>query len=238
MVVPRKGAILIAMCSMSAQAAAESLDVGGGVTLASDYRFRGVSQTLGGAAAQAWIEAEVDAGFYGYVFASNVDFVPDGEPDDGARYEVNAALGFATELSDDWAVDAMLVRYAFPDTFSGIGYDYTEAVLTVSHSEGIAATAGYSNDVFGERADGWFYAISAERELAGDFSFAARAGFYDLGAPLGESYSFSEFGLSRALDAFDVSLVWHDTGDDARDLFYEEAIGSSLVLSLDFLFPR
>ena len=96
--------VVVGLCAAlgmhGALADEQSATVSASLTLGSDVLFRGVSQSLGGAAAQAAIDVEFESGVYGYVWASNVDFVPDGEPDDGARVEIDAALGYTRELND------------------------------------------------------------------------------------------------------------------------------------------
>lgn len=210
----------------------EGAGVVGGLTLTSDYVFRGTSQTLGEAAVQAYVGLEADSGLYSYVWASNVDFVPDEEPDDGARYEINAAVGFAADLSDRLTIDATLVRYLFPGTAGDVSYDYTELLVTLEYREFIAATLGYSDRVFGADAAGMFHALSLNRELPAGFSINARLGHYDLDDALGASYAFSDLAVSRGFGEIDVTLGWHDTFGDADELFYGQAIGSRAVLSL------
>ena len=61
-------ALILALTATSAFA-----DVSGGVTLASDYFFRGVSQTQGDSAVQWNLEAEKN-GVYGGTWGSQVDF--------------------------------------------------------------------------------------------------------------------------------------------------------------------
>lgn len=212
------------------------VDVSGGVTLASDYLFRGVSQTLGDPAVQVSLDAELESGLYGFLWASNVDFVPDDEPDDGARYEINAALGFATDLSEHWSIDALLARYVFPGTVDAVDYDYNELLLTLGFAERVSATVGYSDEVFGEDAAGWFYGLSGDLDLPADFSLSARAGYYDLDAAYGASYAYSVIAVSRPVGEVDLTLAWYDTHGDAEELFYRQAIGSRVVLSLDFAF--
>ena len=208
----------------------------GGLTLTSDYLFRGVSQTLGEPAVQVYVGAETDSGLYGYVWISNVDFAPDGEPDDGARYEINAALGFAADLSDRWSIDTTLVRYLFPGNAADVSYDYTELLVTLGYAERVAATVGHSDRVFGADAGGTFYALTLDQEWAAGFSLAARGGYYDLRSAFGASYAFSDLAVSRAFGAVDLTLAWHDTYGNAEEIFFTQAIGSRVVLSLDLAF--
>jgi len=72
----------------TAPAAAE---VSMNITLASNYYFRGVSQTTDEAAAQGGIDFEDASGLYAGAWASNVDF------GDGTSYEIDFYGGYAGE---------------------------------------------------------------------------------------------------------------------------------------------
>lgn len=206
------------------------------LTLGSDYVFRGVSQTLGAAAVQASISADLESGVYAYVWMSNVDFVPDGEPDDEASLEVNAAIGFDAELTDDWSLDAMLIRYAFPDAIEGAGYDYDELVASLWFRERLSATIAWSPDVFGSGDDGLLVAVGARRELPADVSLAAVCGYYDLSSAYGSSYAYVNVAVSRPIAFATTTLAYHDTFGGSEALFYEQTTGSRLVLSFDIEF--
>ena len=130
------------------------IDVGASLALRSDSLFRGVSQTLGSAAVEGSVDVAFESGFYAYAWASNVDFEPDSEPDDGARLEVDVALGYTHDLNDRWAVDVELVRYIYPGTVAGANYDYNELLACLWLDERYHATVGYSEHVFGMDAAG------------------------------------------------------------------------------------
>src|SRR5690606_35769118 len=103
---------------------------GGEVIAASDYVWRGVSQTMEDPALQLEAYVEHESGFYAGAFASNVDF---GDPDDGIDYELETYVGWAGALGETTELDIFVSRVAYPG-HNGADYDidYTEAqaVLT------------------------------------------------------------------------------------------------------------
>ena len=198
----------------------------------SDYAFRGVSQTLGSAAVEAYGEVAFDSGLYAYVWGSNVDFVPANEPDDGATYEIDAAFGYFHSFNDRWAADVALVRYLFPNT--KIGANYTELITTLWLDDQHYATVGYSNGVFETEADGLFYSAGTSRELPLDLTLSAELGHYDLGNAYGASYSYASLGVERPVGPVSVSLTYYDTFGDDREIFYLQSVGSRVVLSVRF----
>lgn len=221
----------VAAAAIGCTSAASAAEVGGGVTLTSDYLFRGVSQTLGQPAMQGYVDVGFESGLYAYAWATNVDFVPDGAPDDSANMEVDLALGYAREFGH-WALGVEFVRYSYPHNEAG--YDYLELVATLAFDETWRASAGFSNDVFGSGANGLYFAIGADVALPAGLVFSADAGYYDLSAAYAARYSYVDLGLSRTFDAFEVTLDYVDTFGDANEIFNSDAIGSRFVLAVHY----
>ena len=119
-------ALILAFTATSAFA-----DVSGGVTLASDYFFRGVSQTQGESAVQWNFEAEKN-GVYGGTWGSQVDFGGD------ASIEYDFYGGYR------WANDAVGVDVGI------IQYNYNNQIDSVEEWYGILSykvvSVGYWRD--------------------------------------------------------------------------------------------
>ncbi|MBC6981613.1 TorF family putative porin [Caulobacter sp. 17J80-11] len=99
---------------------------------ASDYVYRGVSQTDGAPQAFAGADLEGDA-WYAGAWASNVDF-GGGDP---TSAEVDLYAGWRPEAFGlSWDVGAAL--YAYPDKPAGADYDYLEARLSAEREIGPA----------------------------------------------------------------------------------------------------
>ncbi|MEO1244187.1 MAG: TorF family putative porin [Pseudomonadota bacterium] len=211
-------------------------DVGGTLTLTTDYVFRGVSQTLGKPAIQLDVGFEWPSGWYAYAWASTVDFVAAGNPEDGADVELNTALGFAVPFFDRWAADVVVVNYHYPGTVQGADYDYVEIIASVWLDELVGATVGYSSNVFGTGREAWVYELGAQLELPGKLDIAAGAGWYDLSASAGDGYAYTALALSRTFERATVSLICNYTSSSARDLFSAELTGRRLVAALSISF--
>ena len=100
-------ALILALTATSAFA-----DVSGGVTLASDYLFRGVSQTQGDTAVQWNLEAEKN-GVYGGTWGSQVDF--GGE----ASIEYDFYGGYRWE-NDAIGVDVGIIQYNYNNQIDSV----------------------------------------------------------------------------------------------------------------------
>jgi uncharacterized protein (TIGR02001 family) len=217
----------------NAAGAADRFDVGGDVTLATDYMFRGVSQTMSSAAVHGCLEVTHESGLSAYLWASNVDFVADGDPDDGARVEMDLMLGYTRAVSDRFTASASLVRYFFPGTNPGFDYDYSEWIGSLTVDDRHTLSLGYAPDVFGAGESGMYVSAATSFDLPGDLVLSAEIGHYDLEAVYGESYRHGSVGISRSVDAFTWQLSYHVTDNNARNLFYESIVAPKLVLSLN-----
>ena len=101
-------------CAQDEPAAPPSaLSVTGSVSLVSDYRFRGVSQSRGDPAVQGTINLNHSSGAYVGVWSSSVDFGPAGDPTHG-NVEVDLYGGWSGEVASGLKADAGLLYYAYP----------------------------------------------------------------------------------------------------------------------------
>lgn len=216
----------------SGGALAQEAQLGGSLAVGSDYTFRGVSQTLGSAALQASVDLALPSGLYAGAFASNVDFVPDDEPDDGARVEIDATLGFATDLGDAWTVDVYVTRYLFPGAAADVDYDYTELLATAVFDGRFSATVGLSGDVDGSGPASRYYGLAADFGLPADVTLAVDVGHVDVERAYGRAYSYVEATLSRRFENAAVALTFVDTGSAAQEIYGRAATGERLVVTL------
>lgn len=98
----RSATTMLAVLAMAAapKLAHAEASVAAELAVTTDYLFRGVSQTMSGPAVQAGLSVDTDPGFYTYVWASNVDFTASGDPDDGAKIEIDAGVGYWHSISE------------------------------------------------------------------------------------------------------------------------------------------
>jgi len=195
-------ALILALTATSAFA-----DVSGGVTLASDYLFRGVSQTQGDTAVQWNLEAEKN-GVYGGTWGSQVDF--GGE----ASIEYDFYGGYRWE-NDAVSVDVGLIQY-----------NYNNQIDSVEEMYGIFSykmvSVGYWKDR--ENSDLDYKQI----EVALPF-----VDFADVSVRVGELANEDKYGqiiISKELkNGFNLTLeviddideaILHDTSDVALSLGY------------------
>lgn len=124
------GSAFVAMPAFADEAAAPSeITVTGNVALTSDYRFRGISQTIGKPAIQGGMTVGHSSGLYATVWSSSVEF-------DGTSQEVDLSAGWSGEIASGLTFDGGLLYYAYP----GANYDsdFFEPYASISGSVGPA----------------------------------------------------------------------------------------------------
>lgn len=113
--------------------------ISGSATLASQYRFRGISRSDENVAVQGTITLAHDSGFYAGAFASSLDgFGGRG----GANVELDLYAGYATPVASGVTLDAGLLYYAYPGSEGG-DFEFFEPYASLSGTLGPAtAKAG------------------------------------------------------------------------------------------------
>jgi uncharacterized protein (TIGR02001 family) len=137
------GALLLGS-SVAAHAEAE---VSANVTLASDYSFRGVSQTGRDPAIQGGFDVAWDNGFYIGTWSSNVKFGVTSQ-------EIDLYLGYAGQFNEDVGYDIGYIRYEYPG--AGSDLDYNELAASISWGD-FSFGLGYSDEYFALDNVSWIY---------------------------------------------------------------------------------
>lgn len=174
------GAVLAALSSASAKAQAPATapsDVAfsGALTLASDYRFRGISQTDRGAAVQGALQADYALSdtwtAFGSVWASNLDYTD-------AEIEVDFTVG-VTGKAGPGELTVSGIYYAYPGAAEALNYDYVELAAAYSVPAGpgsVTAGAFWSPDFFGGSGDAVYAYARGDLPVSERVSLYAEAG--------------------------------------------------------------
>lgn len=222
-------AALLLIAAPGAALAQTAPDWSFNAAVASDYVFRGVSQTEEDAAISAGVDLTAGS-FYAGAWASNVSFPGDDDTD----AEVDLYGGFRTETAG-WNVDLGVVGYLYTDQPNGADYDYVELKAAASRAVGpatLGAAVYWSPDFFGASEDEATYV-----EANAAFSPADR---WTLSGALGRQFVSSDFdyttwnlGAAYALtDTLAVDVRYHDTDEHA----FGDIYGARAVASLKAVF--
>ena len=202
------------------------LELTAAVTVASDYFFRGVSQTRNKPALQANVGVEHPSGLFGGVLASTVDF-PAGQYPDDRRLELGAHVGYGREVGRGWVAIARAARYAYPD--DNASYNYDELGVGLAY-RGVTASVGYTSDALGYAGSGRVWEVVGSRPLPRRLILNAGLGWYEL---RDDDYAFWHLAFRRPFGRFAADLGYYGSDATGRRVFGERADGR-LVLGVSY----
>ena len=213
--------VIASLLSSTFAFAEEEGGFSGNVTIASDYSFRGISQTGLLPAIQGGFDYELDNGYSFGTWASNVNY------GDGTSQELDLYVGFSTELNDSTSMSFSLIQLEYPG--EGNAYDYQELVAGLDISS-LSLGFVYSPSYVG--VDDWqFTAVTLGygSTLGENVSFSAGMGINSAdNITEGEdSYIDYNVGVSFPVNGLDIGVTVVGTNIDDND----DAAGR-LVLSL------
>lgn len=190
------------------------------LTFASDYVFRGESETMDGdvPVVQGTLGWGNDGGWYAGVFASNIKFA-----DPNLEIVTAPYLGKFGEFGDSGITyDVMLFSYLYP----GASYsNYTELWLKVGKQFGrtnvqleVTPTV---DDWFG--VDGWQgvnYALHPSYTFDNGLKVSGSLGYQDLDGEGAEGWSHWNLGVTKAFAGLDFDLRYHGSTVDEDHKVY------------------
>jgi uncharacterized protein (TIGR02001 family) len=198
------------------------------LTAASDYLFRGVSQTENGAAGFAAAKMTYDD-FYAGVGGENVDF------HNGITGEYDLSAGWAPNY-DGFDFNVGAIRYGYINSPAHVDIDTVEVLGAVSHAVG-PFTAGvsvhYTPNYFGTHDDGTYYEanLAYPVPLLDGLSLSGAIGRQEVNA--GGSYSTWNIGGTYAfLDHLALGLRYVDTDEHRFGKTYDSHVVGTLTFSL------
>ena len=155
---------------------AQEVTISGNVALATDYAFRGVSQTDESPAIQGGLDAAFgDSGFYLGTWASNINFGTG-----GGNLELDVYGGYKFALGGV-AMDVGVLGYLYPGASDdGAELDYWElyAKPSIALSPQFTLGAGfyYSPEFTGESGDGFYYEVNGAYAVTPELSLSGAVG--------------------------------------------------------------
>jgi uncharacterized protein (TIGR02001 family) len=191
-------------------------DVTATVTAASQYDFRGITQSAKDPAIQASVDYAHASGLYAGIWGSNVDFAPGSKP----SLEVDFYGGYKKSLESGVGFDVGGVYYTYFDNptpgvnyvelYAGASYQWVSTKLFFSPDYGGKSTAG--------NTEAWYISGDASIPLPKDFTLLAHVGysFGDYWKNLAKEYVDYSVGVGYTLGKFNLALKWVD-GSDAID---------------------
>jgi len=204
----------------------------GNVTLASDYLFRGQSQTDNNPAIQGGFDYGHESGLYLGTWASNINFA--------GGIELDYYGGFTGELANGLVWDLFGVFYNYPSSGEGVGVDYWEIGPSLSYTFGgdfeptLGAGFLYSDDFSFNSGESWWIYADLGLSLPNDFGLGFHIGNQTIddpaawGTPSWLEYNVS---LSKAIGPYTFAVKASDT-----DLSEAECFGGGNICDTTVVF--
>jgi uncharacterized protein (TIGR02001 family) len=202
----------------------------GNLRFATNYMFRGISQTDDGPQIQGDVTWAHNSGFYAGVWSSNTDA---GGP--GNSMEFDPFIGFSQAIGDTrLTYDVGFWYYSYPG--SDFDYDYWEiyGILTYAFDgASIGGSVWYADNYFGEDFFDGTSAIAVETvvtfDLPENFALSGRIGrqtFDEAGGIGDQDYTYYDVGVSKVWNDVTFDVRWHDAADVTSALASDDNVGA------------
>lgn len=196
----------------AAVSSAAAVELSGDITFASDYAFRGISQTEEAPALQGGLSLADASGFYLSVWGSNVDFLAEG------TLELDVMLGWSGAINDDWSTDVGIMRYGYPNAEID-GSNFYEIYGSLSYKD-LTFGLAYSDDYYANSGNFIYAYANYSYALLDNLSLDLHLGQneYDDSSA---SYLDWSVGISTEVLGAGLSLTYVDT--DINELYLADS---------------
>ena len=193
------------------------------VGAASDYVFRGFSQTDSGP--QVYGGADMSIGiFYAGAWLSNVDF------GDSTDMEYDLHAGFKPTLGPV-SLDVGLLRYGYTNQSDGADLDFWEGKVAGSIPAGkgtVGAAVYYTPENFNQSGQATYVELNGSMPVTEKLSVSGAIGHQSLEGPL--DYETWNLGVGYAInDVFGIDLRYWDTNVEKADDPFKVSSGRVVV---------
>ncbi len=217
-----------ASVAMSGAAMAEELKLSYNVGVASDYVFRGVSQTQEDPQVFGGVDLTYGVGYAG-VWASNVDF---GADDPSAEIDLYAGV---KPTVGDTALDLGVIYYGYVDD-KGLtpgAYSYFEVKAAASRPVGpatVGLAAYYSPEFPGKTGEAVYYEVNGSIPAGEKLSFSGALGHQEIDSA--GDYATWNVGATYAVTPnIALDLRYSDTDEPSYGKIYGDRVFVSLKAS-------
>jgi uncharacterized protein (TIGR02001 family) len=208
------GALTVSALPTLAQAQEAASPLSFNVSVTTDYRYRGISQTRLKPALQGGADYDFGNGFYIGTWASTIKWIKDGGGD--ADVEIDLYGGFKTELAKGLNLDVGVLHYDYPSNKLNPSANTTELYGALSYS---VFTAKYSHSVtnlfgFADSKQSGYLDLSAALDLGEGFTLTPHVGRQNVRHLSSASYTDYALTLNKDYAGFTFGLAAIGTSTD------------------------
>lgn len=208
---------------------------GGSLGAASDYVFRGLSQSEDQPSAQADVHYYAASGWFAGLSAATVRIATEG----GTTAELEAYAGISRPLGENWSARLDLVHYSYPGYAPARRYNYDELIGSIDYRDRVFVSVAASPDTSIESTRGspttrpaLAYDVALHQPLFRALSANAGVGYEDLRWLVHTGYVYWNAGLAYDFGAVQLDVSYIGTSGKAKTLFYRDVADDRVVAAL------
>ena len=194
------------------------------VSLTTDYRYRGISQTRLKPAIQGGVDYAFASGFYVGAWASSIKWIKDLGGDSSA--EVDLYGGYKGEIAKDFTYDVGVLQYAYYHNHLNPSTNTTEIYGALTYGP---ATLKYSHSVtnlfgFTDSKNSGYLDLSATFEVGPAIQLIPHVGYQRVAHSSDFSYTDYSFTVGKDFSGFFLSAAF--VGADTKTIAGTKAYAS------------
>lgn len=192
---------LMASAPVMAEEAPAASPIAANVTLASEYVYRGISQTREKPAIQGGFDYAHASGFYAGLWGSNISWLEDAGAGASSSVEIDLYGGYKGTIANDFGYDVGYLRYQYPGSYpAGFVSPNTDELyvagtykmFTLKYSHSVSNLFGYADS----KGSGYLDA-SANFEIMSGLTLGLHAGHQKIKNSSPFSYTDYKIGLTK-----------------------------------------
>lgn len=207
----------------------EATELSGEVTLANQYVFRGINQTISGVAPSARLQLDTESGLFAGIWMGRVKLRENDPRSVQADYFLGAWRQFARKLR----VETAVVHYTYPERSAD---NWTEWLSTAHIGHRWSVTAGLGRDWHGRSETTGVGEVTWRHPLPLALQLGVTAGRHFISRAGGDDYWYFEGALARRFQQIDARLAIIGTSDEAHPYFGRSSTKPRLNASFSWEF--
>jgi uncharacterized protein (TIGR02001 family) len=219
------------LVSTTAPAQTHRPALSGYVSVANDYRLRGLSQTDGGAALQLGIDYQHASGFFVGGRASNVNYGAERESERPRKIEADYYAGYDYRRGA-WSWTATLTRYDYPNHTAD--YDYDEVSGTVGFKERLFYGAAWTTNLNSRGNSALHQELGVTWPLARHLELSGTLGRLESDYLEGGAYMHWDVGISKVLGRLSLDLRHYENNYTRAYSYLGDPAGGHWVVTLSY----
>lgn len=193
----------------------------GSLTLASDYLFRGLTQTNEKPAVQGGLEFDHPSGIYAGAWGSNISWLSDSTTAApvSSSVELDFFVGYRGKFDADLGYDVGVYTYYYPGDYPA-GFTSANTTEIYGALSWKFASLKYSHTLtnafgFADTKNSGYLDLCANYEFAPRWLLNAHVGHQRIDGIGAASYTDWKLGVTKNLDkGFSIAIAWSDTDAD------------------------